>query len=334
MTTTFAVGERVWWQTADTTIRHGTIRILEDRPGIQPDDDTDLLYLDPNLIRPVANRPDGIYAGISDTDYHADRTTLSSSGARTLTVYTPAEYLEQLLTPPNPKPQYDFGHAAHKMILGEGAKLVRVDAPDWRTKAARESREKAWEHGKVPMLKAQIDQAQIMAGKVFQHGIAAKLLQAGAAELSGYWTDPDTGVRLRFRPDFLPDVGDRRPVIVDVKTSVSASPKRFAKSAADYGYHQQAAWYTDGLAATTGATDAAFLFVVVQKDPPHLVSVCQLDPEAIDLGHRQNRAAIDLYARCKQTNTWPGYEGIHNLSLPRWAVSHIENELEGRSTDD
>ena len=329
MTNTLAVGERVWWQSTDTTILHGTVTILEDRPGVQPDNHPGLLYLDPEQLHSVTDRPDGIYAGISDTDYHNDHSTLSSSGARTLTTYTPAEYLEQLLTPPNPKPQYDFGHAAHKMILGEGAKLVRVDAPDWRTKTAREAREKAWAHGRVPMLKHQIEQAQVMAGKVFQHDVAAKLLQTGVAELSGYWTDPETEVRLRFRPDFLPDVGDRRPIIVDVKTSVSASPKRFAKSVADYGYHQQGAWYIDGLAATTAAEDAAFLFIVVQKDPPHLVSVCQLDPEAIELGRRQNRAAIDLYARCKETNTWPGYEGIHNLSLPRWAVTQIETDLEG-----
>jgi len=78
-------------------------------------------------------------------------------------------------------------------------------------------------------------------------------------------------------PTSYPTVGRGRPIIVDYKTAASANPRRFAKSVAEYGYHQQAAWYIDGLEQITGAADAAFLFVVQQKDPPWLVSVCQLD---------------------------------------------------------
>lgn len=273
---------------------------------------------------------DGIYSRISDVEYHADRDSLSSSGARTLLNLTPEEFQARLDEPPNPKPQYDFGHAAHKMVLGEGAQLVRVDARDWRTNVAKEAREKAWAHGRAPLLKAQMDQAQRMAGKVFAHRIAAKLLEQGSAELSGYWHDAQTGVRLRFRPDWLPEhVGRGRPLVVDYKTAASANPKRFAKSAADYGYHNQAAWYIDGLAATTGLDDAAFLFIVQQKDTPFLVSVVQLDAEAIELGRRQNRAAVDLYAACRDAGEWPGYDGITTCSLPRWAVKQIEDDLEG-----
>jgi hypothetical protein len=272
--------------------------------------------------------PDGIYSRISDIAYHSDHDTLSSSGARTLTTYTPEEFKAQLDEPPNPKPAYDMGHACHKMVLGEGAQLVRVDARDWRTNAAKEKREKAWALGKAPLLKSQIELAQRMAGNVFEHRVAAKLLEAGAAELSGYWHDHATGVRLRFRPDWLPDVGAGRPIIVDYKTAASANPRRFIKSAADYGYHQQGAWYIDGLAEVSGAADAAFIFIVQQKDPPFLVSVCQLDAEAIELGRRQNRAAIELYAACRDANRWPGYEGITTLSLPRWAIAQIEADLQ------
>lgn len=274
---------------------------------------------------------DGLYDRISDQVYHSDRESLSSSGARTIINLTPAEYIAQLNEPPNPKPQYDFGHAAHKMVLGEGAQLVRVDARDWRTNVAKEAREKAWEHGKAPLLTAQIQLAQRMAGKVFEHRIAAKLLENGAAELSGYWHDSETGVRLRFRPDFLPDIARGRPIIVDYKTAASANPRRFIKSAYDYGYHQQAPWYIDGLEQTTGAADAAFLFIVQQKDPPFLVSVCQLEPEDIELGRKQNRRAIDLYAACREANVWPGYDGITTCPLPGWARNQIEDDLEGAS---
>lgn len=269
---------------------------------------------------------DGLYPRIADTVYHADRDSLSSSGARTLLNLTPAEYMERLLEPPNPKPQYDFGHGAHKMVLGEGSQLVRIDAQDWRTKIAKEAREKAWQHGRVPLLKAQIHLAQRLAGKVFENPVAAKLLENGSAELSGYWHDPETGMRLRFRPDFLPETSGR-PIIVDYKTAASANPKRFVKSAYAYGYHQQAPWYIDGLEAATGAADAAFIFIVQQKDPPFLVSLCQLEPEDIELGRRQNRRAIELYAACRESKTWPGYDGITTVGLPGWARRQIEDDL-------
>lgn len=275
----------------------------------------------------TAPSKDGLYSNISDVAYHADRDSLSSSGAKTIITLTPAEYMAQLLEPPNPKPQYDFGHAAHKMVLGKGADLVRVDAKDWRTNVAKESREKAWAHGKAPLLKSQIDIAQRMAGKVFEHRIAAKLLENGSAELSGYWHDDATGVRLRFRPDFLPEAGRGRPLIVEYKTAASANPKRFAKAAFDYGYHQSAPWYIDGLREVAGVDDAAFVFIVQQKDPPFLVSVCQLDPEDIELGRRQNRRAINIYAACRESGQWPGYDGIALCTLPIWARRQIEDDL-------
>lgn len=276
---------------------------------------------------PSVPQNDGIYSNIPSDLYHADKASLSSSGARTLVNLTPAEYIAQRDEPPNPKPQYDFGHAAHLMVLGEGARLVCVDAADWRTNAAKEAREKAWEHGKAPLLKTQIDVAQRMAGKVFEHRIAAKLLEIGAAELSGYWHDADTGMRLRFRPDWIPETGSGRPIIVDYKTAASANPKRFAKSCADYGYHQQAAWYIDGLAETTSVEDAAFILICQMKDPPFLVSVVQLEAEDIERGRRQNRAAIELYAKCSEANHWPGYDNLYTIALPGWARAQIDRDL-------
>jgi PDDEXK-like domain of unknown function (DUF3799) len=214
------------------------------------------------------------------------------------------------------------------MVLGEGGQLVCVNAPDWRTKVARESRQKAWDMGRAPLLKKDIYLAQLMAGKVFEHHIAGKLLQDGSAELSGYWHDEATGVRLRCRPDFMPhNMPAGRPLIVEYKTSQSANPRRFAKTMADYGYHQQAAWNLDGIAACCGVQDAAFVFIVQQKDPPWLVSVCQVEPEDIARGRAQNRQAIDTYAQCRESGIWPGYDGLYTIALPGWARHQIEDDL-------
>lgn len=276
---------------------------------------------------------DGIYAGIPEDVYHSDRDSLSSSGARMLLSTTPLQFYFGLQQPPPPRKVFDYGSACHKMVLGEGQQLQVVKADDWKTKAAREERDRAWAQGKAVVLQKEMDTAQRMAGALYQHPVAAALLdQEGSPELSGWWTDPETGVRLRFRPDYVPaDVPGRRPLVVDYKTSADAHPSLFAKSAARFGYHCQGDWYLEGLAATTGITDAVFVLVVQEKTPPYPVAVYTFDGDDIERGRAHNRRAIRLYAECRRAGRWPGYEGINVLRLPAWARRDMdqENTMEG-----
>lgn len=270
---------------------------------------------------------DGIYPGIPDTVYHADRASLSSSGAKKLLPPScPALFKHGQDNPQENKAVFDIGKVAHKMILGVGEKVVRVDAADWKTKAAQDKRKEAYAAGHIPLLKAEVDAAQRMAGAAYEHPLAAALLAEGTPELSGYWHHTETGARLRFRPDWLTELANGRVTIVDVKTSTSASPQEFSSSAAKFGYAMQRAWYCEGLRALEIADDPAFLFVVVDKNPPHLVSVVTLDDEAIAYGQRQMRRAINTYAECVEKNDWPGWpDNVHTISLPRWAYYAEEN---------
>lgn len=286
---------------------------------------------------------DGMYSGISDEVYHGDRTSLSSSGARALLAPScPEIFRHQQLEPPAPKPQYDFGHVAHKFVLGEGSEIAELDpaihglnkdgSPSkspTSTAMWQEAAEAARYRGQIPMHIAEVAKAKAMAAKVRQHPLAAALLADGTPELSGYWHDPETGVRLRFRPDWLPNPGRGRLIVVDYKTATSAHPGHFARAAADYGYHQQVPWYLDGLAACDIADDAAFVFIVQSKTPPFPVSVIELKPDDIELGRRRNRKAIDLYAACAAHDHWPDYgQGVHSVSLPSYAVYQQEGDLE------
>lgn len=259
----------------------------------------------------------GLIPGISDEQYHADKTNISSTGARKL-LECPARFKHELDNPPAPKPAFDFGKVAHNLVLGEGGTIQIVDADNWLSKAAKEQRAACYAAGVTPVLKADHATAVELRDSVMAHPTAGALFAHGEAELSGWWRDDETSVGLRFRPDFLTDL-DFRPVCVDLKTTLSADPKEFARSVAKFGYHMQAAWYLDGLAAY-GVEDARFLFVCVEKTAPYPVSVIELDADAIAEGRRRNRAAIDLYDRCVKTDSWPAYGSlIHSISLPQWA---------------
>jgi hypothetical protein len=269
---------------------------------------------------------DGMTGQVDEAAYHADRGSLSVSGAKLLLPPScPAKFRERMDNPPKPKREYDFGHVAHKLILKEGAEVVVVDATDWRTKDAREARDAAHAEGKTPILAAEFEKAEAMAAAVRSHSVAGPLFERGYAEKSLYHTDPGTGVRLRGRTDWLTLVqrGDREVLtVVDLKTSTTANPAELERKFWQFGYFMQAAHYLD-LVTAIGLSDApAFRFVVVEKEPPHIVTVIQYDDEAIAEGRRLMRMAIATYVQCRDSGIWPGYadDTVVSISLPRWAA--------------
>ena len=289
----------------------------------------------------MIDRP-GIY-DIPAEQYLADPVkggSLSSSGARRLLPPScPALFRHEQQHGRPGKTDFDFGHAAHKRVLGVGAELVvvqkvtkdktTVDAEDYRTTSAQQHRDEIRAEGKVPVFRSELEVIEQMAAAIQAHPLASRLLhpEVGTPEQTLVWQDDETGVWCRALVDFLrPAVEGRRSILVDYKTARDAHPVAFARTAADYGYHQQDAWYSDGLTAVRGDHDPAFVFVVQEKTAPYLVSVVELDVVAKRIGRERNRRALELYAECARTDTWPGYvEDVALVSLPRYIeIQHEE----------
>ena len=276
----------------------------------------------------VITRP-GIYADISDERYHADpvpQGSLSSTGARQI-LSSPAmfRYRQSHRTETR---AFDIGHAVHAMVLGVGMKVVEIPASllasngAASTNAAKGFIEEARIDGQIPLKASDFYPIRMMSEAILAHPTARALLeQDGIPEASIFATDPITGEWVRARPDFLPDYEGGRVTVVDVKTSESAHPGQFGRTAAKWGYHQQAPWYLDALTQVRGDDSPVMQFVIVEKSEPWLVSVCELDAEAVDRGRQLNRESLDLWHRCRETGMWPGYgDEVHQISLPMWAM--------------
>jgi hypothetical protein len=266
----------------------------------------------------------GVYT-MAEAEYHADPVpagSLSASGAKKLLPpYCPAIFKWEHDNGRAEKRVFDFGHAAHSEVLGVGMDLTIIDAPDYKTKAAQEAKKDAYAAGKVPLLASEYVQVKAMAEALRRHPVAAALLDpdSGTAEASLFWTDDASGITRRARLDWLPNSVGTRMIIPDYKTAPSANPEAFTKSAANFGYHMQEAWYRDAVVALGLAEDPAFVFIVQEKTAPYLVSVVELDTTALRIGRYLNRKAIDVYAECVATDTWPGYtDDVALISLPRW----------------
>lgn len=280
----------------------------------------------------------GVYYDLPADVYHAQHDWLSwSMMKRLVPPSTPAHLKTALAAGEVRKRIFDQGKVVHTLVLGDGEEFVVVmaqdkqkneyEARDYKTLSAERHRDAIYDAGKVPVLRHELAAAEVMAAKVREHQIANTLLARGRAEVSLFWIDADTGVRCRARVDWLPFLQDgRRMIVPDLKTAASAAPSEFAKQAANLGYYGQQQHYIDGIKACGLADDPAFVFVVVEKEEPHLVIVGQF-ADRDDL--RLARATVDrcrrIYAECVATDTWPGYgTGIHNLQLPNWLHYQLE----------
>jgi hypothetical protein len=260
----------------------------------------------------------GIYDGIKNADYHADP-ALGSTSLKTLATRTPAHWKYEQ-EHPKTSDAFSLGTAVHSLILeGDSSNIVVVDADNWLTKAAKESKTAALAEGKQPLLTKEWDQVQAMRDSVMEHDVAGPLLTGHRPEQSVFWEEG--ALNLKCRPDAW-----QPSVLVDLKTTRSADPNDFDKITAEYGYHQSAAHYIDGVQKATGE-ELPFRFVLVEKTAPYLVSVVELDIEAISIGRALNERAKRIYRECAETSTWPGYPSSELVSLPMWAIYQAEDLL-------
>ncbi|MGW2010946.1 PD-(D/E)XK nuclease-like domain-containing protein [Streptomyces nigrescens] len=275
-----------------------------------------------------------IVDGLSAEDYHADRTSISSTGLRKLLAPgCPAQFKYDRDNPPAPKREFDFGHAAHQLVLGDGPEIDVLDFDNYLTKAAKTARDEARSIGVVPLLRHEYEQVEAMADAIRQHPVAGPLFApgSGVAERSIYWTDPATGIRCRVRPDWLKQLPGLT-LCVDLKTCRDANPDAVSKAIRDHGYHQQDPLYIDGIEAAGLAPDGCrFIFVFQSKTAPYLVTVRELDQQSRDIGRAKNERALRIYADCMATDTWPDWTGpvteIPQISLPTWAAINEAEEF-------
>jgi hypothetical protein len=272
----------------------------------------------------------GVYE-ISADEYHADPIpggSLSSSGARLL-LDCAARFKYQLDNAQPPKRTFELGHAAHAAVLGAGVQTKAIKYRNYQTKAAQEERDGLRSQGIVPLLPAEAEQVKAMAQALRAHPFASKLLDpaGGQPEQGLFWMDRPSGIVRRALVDWLPNRRSGRMVIADYKTTKSARPLDLSKAVYDLGYHQQAAWYMDGITALGLADEPAMVFIFQEKTPPYLVTVVELDIVALKIGRSLNRRAIDTYKTCRESGYWPPYsDGIELVPLPAWAEArHAED---------
>jgi hypothetical protein len=269
--------------------------------------------------------------------YHASK-ALSASGAFTLASECPAMFWARspfnpdALPPKNGK-DLDVGSALHLAALEPDRLVDRtriVDADDWRTKEARNERDDARGAGIVPLLRKDLDLVTRLRAALLANPYVVDLLDGADTEVSYFWTAD--GVPLKARADIIARDGQ---AIGDLKASANAAPLFFQRQAFNAGHFLRAVWYQAGWREVAGKR-ADYWFVIVAREPPHLVTIARLDERALAWGDMMAKRALLLFRECRERGIWPPYcTEPATLSLPAWSEFRLaDDEQEGRFSAD
>lgn len=260
---------------------------------------------------------------ISNKDYHADTSRISKSGLDLINK-SPLHFWDAKLNPARKKIE-----DTEALLIGRAWHVATLEYSNFNTEFAvspgfnrrtKEGKEDYEFFAKSVAGKEVIDLDQyqlVMAMReaTLANPVAKALLASGLVENTYTWTDQETGIECKCRPDFL----NNNRLCVDLKSTNDASPEAFGRSANEFRYPVQGAYYSDGLEANGIQLDG-FVFIAVEKKPPYAVACYYLDARGFDLGRKLYKTNLRTYAECKATNTWPGYSDIITpLQLPGWA---------------
>lgn len=273
----------------------------------------------------------GIYTDMSSADYFADpceKPSLTQSIAKILLERSPLHAWHahprlggKVNGPEDYVAAQAIGNAAHKLLLERGKDIVVIEADNFRTKQAQETRDAVSAEGKVPILAKHHGRALAMV-KVAK----AQLGRLGLADFDG-----NTEAVIAWEEDgcwfrsMIDKLSASRTLILDYKTSgMSCAPHGLGRMLADAGWDIQAAMHERGLNALhpESAGRRRHLFVAQENVEPYALTIAQISEGILTMGRKKLAAAVNVWRRCKAADNWPGYPSeIVVPDYPDWAES-------------
>jgi len=236
----------------------------------------------------------GFYYGIDNDEYRASAPISKSDLDYFQT--NPAQYIWSRNAPVDPEKldAMDNGSALHCLMLEpEKFKDRFIEMPYFycRTNKGKEDKA-AWIEEKrgSGMTILEYEYARklpIMRDSLLAHPYVRGIFESDRdAEVSGFFTDPETGLMVKFRPDISLRGA---PLLADLKKIAQFDRMDYVFE--DHGYHVQAALYSDGYKAITGVYPP-FVFLAVSDT----VNCGRYEVDAIELDQNdesgRNRISI------------------------------------------
>lgn len=264
-------------------------------------------------------------------DYISNKEFISSHGLMDI-LRSPFHYKKGLKIKPEPTKALIIGAAFHCLLLepkefDKQYEVFTKPYPDHsmnklQNKNALEDLEES-NPDKVILKKEDFNEISNILNEARNNKRIRELLELkGVIEQSIYFEDKEFKVKAKIRPDKYCTSG----ILIDVKTTIDASPEGFSRQCMNFNYDMQLAFYPDKLREIYGKEFKFIFIIAVENKYPYACQVYNcVELGFIDVGRKKYKKAMADYVECLKTDKWKGYEkyatnpyGIIDLKLPDW----------------
>lgn len=268
---------------------------------------------------------------LSNEQYHADRSAVSSTSLKLLIEKSPKAFLAShngLMR--KESDAFRIGTALHMAILEpqlfEKSFVIMPKFSGTGAFARRDEWRASLQPGAVVLKEDEYNDLQEMINSVLSHQDACNILKHGQAEQSGYFRHQETGIKSRVRPDFL---HLQNMAFLDVKSTTDVRADQFKKAIWTYRYDIQLAMYAYGIELITGKPVEYNLILVVEKKAPFECALYLCDEALMTKGREDYSLAMERLKQCIDENIFDSYQKkIEPISLPEWVLrkKEVSNE--------
>lgn len=287
----------------------------------------------------------GIFTDISISDYHAKRTHISATSIK-MAKKSLALWKWMQAHPQETKAHFDFGNSFELALLDKvnfEKQVAILQTENWVAKAldekptlkmpkgskcyqTEESKFMAENEGKyiLPDVGPQsFETIAFMLESCYKDSVIQKLIAGTEYQLSLFWTDQETGINLKTRPDICKR---KKNVIVNLKTIQDGSPSEFSRDLAKYDYPLQAAIEIRGC-LESGLMEQVdnYFWLVVEKEPPFNATLYEFDKSDQQYSLDELDFLLRKIKKAREENLYPGYGdrsdnmyGILTAQVPPW----------------
>lgn len=273
-----------------------------------------------------------------NADYHAS-SAIGSSIIKTMEQHTPlhawAQYINPKRVPKEPSTAMILGSVIHSAMLEpsvfDDEYTVLPEGIDRRTKEGKALFADIVATGKMPVKQAEWDVATSCMAACEAHPFMQKIRTLSPKFEQSFFFER-AGLQCKIRPDIeiAPCFAYPAGAIVDLKTTIDASPNGFPKQLWNLLMHVQAAFYKNGYRLKYGTFfEPEFFWFAQEKIEPFANKVYRCTDEMEYEGNVIVCRQLDVLRECMETGVWPGYgNDVQDAEFPAWAYAQLENELD------
>lgn len=272
---------------------------------------------------------DGVYNDVTIEQYLSNTTHLSSTQVRTA-----KESLKKLdwtrrgLIKQDSKSHFDFGNAFELALMSQvefSEKVAIKKDGEWVKEAMeinpaydKPRSSKHYQEANAKFIienkgryhindtgKESYETIKHMLESCYQDKVIKALVTNIEYQLTVFWTDPQTGLKLKTRPDICKR---KKNILVNIKTTEDGSPKNFSREIANYDYPMQAAHEITGI-LEMGVMDSVdnYFWLVIEKVPPYHATIYDFSEQDIRVCVDELHWTYERIAKAEKQNFFPGY---------------------------